>query len=249
MVSFIVFVFGSVIGSFLNAVIWRLDKNKSVLKGRSICPQCKHVLSAQDLIPVISFVLLKGRCRYCRKPISFQYPIVEVATGLVFVLLLGFIGVHLLHLVIVWAIAALLIVIFVYDLKHFIIPDSMVFASIVLAGVWQILQGGIISGLIAGFGAAAFFLLLFLISKGTWMGFGDVKLVLFMGLFLGWPTILVALFAAFLVGAVVGVTLVAFKKKDMKSEVPFGPFLILGTVFAFVWGSALADWYFNLLMI
>ena len=249
MVSFIVFVFGSVIGSFLNAVIWRLDKNKSVLKGRSICPQCKHVLSAQDLIPVISFVLLKGRCRYCRKPISFQYPIVEVATGLVFVLLFGFIGVHLLHLVIVWAIAALLIVIFVYDLKHFIIPDSMVFASIVLAGVWQILQGGIISGLIAGFGAAAFFLLLFLISKGTWMGFGDVKLVLFMGLFLGWPTILVALFAAFLVGAVVGVTLVAFKKKDMKSEVPFGPFLILGTVFAFVWGSALADWYFNLLMI
>ena len=192
------FIFGLLVGSFLNAVIWRFDKAESVFRGKSICPHCKHVLSTKDLIPLVSFVLLKGRCRYCEEKISFQYPIVEMATGFIFAFLLWWIGLNPISLILLWALSALLIVIFVYDLKHFIIPDTMVFAAIILAGVWQVAQGGLINGILAGFGAAFFFLILFLISRGRWMGFGDVKLALFMGLFLGWPNILVALFSAFL---------------------------------------------------
>lgn len=245
----VTFIFGLIVGSFLNAVIWRLGKKESVFRGRSICPQCKHVLSAKDLIPLVSFALLKGRCRYCKKPISFQYPLVELATGVIFAFLLWWIGLNPVSVALLWVLAALLIVIFVYDLKHFLIPDMMVFGAIFLAVVWQVLQGELIGGIVAGLGAAFFFFMLFLISRGKWMGFGDVKLALFMGLFLGWPNILVALFAAFLVGSVVGGVLVAFKKKGMKSEVPFGPFLIGGTALAFVFGDALVDWYLNLLMI
>ncbi|MCP6726994.1 MAG: prepilin peptidase [Patescibacteria group bacterium] len=245
----VVFILGLIIGSFMNAVIWRMGTGLSVLKGRSVCPHCKHTLRLTDLIPVVSIVLLRGKCRYCSKPISIQYPVVEVATGFIFAFLLWFIGLNILELLVLWILASLLIVIFVYDLKHFIIPDTMVFGSIFLAVVWQVIQGDIISGLISGIGAAAFFFLLFFISKGTWMGFGDVKLALFMGLFLGWPNIIVALFIAFLVGAMVGVALVALKKKGMRSEVPFGPFLLFGSAIAFVLGNTLVDWYYNLLMV
>jgi len=244
-----IFIIGLIVGSFLNAVIWRLDKEKSVFKGRSICPDCKHTLSFFDLIPLLSFLSLSGRCRYCQKSISPQYPLVELATGVVFTFLFWFVGFNFLQLTFLLVVSALLIVIFVYDLKHLLIPDTMVFSAIILSALWLLFKGDIINGLIAGLGAAFFFLLLFLVSRGTWMGFGDVKLALFMGLFLGWPNILVALFAAFLSGAVVGVFLVLAQKKGMRSEVPFGPFLIGGTVLAFVCGSGIVDWYLNFLMI
>jgi leader peptidase (prepilin peptidase)/N-methyltransferase len=148
-------------------------------------------------------------------------------------------------------IACFLIVIFIYDLKHYIIPDQVIYPAIVLVFLYNIYQFAInnqqltINNFLSAFGAAAFFLTIVLISRGKWMGIGDIKLAFFMGLFLGFPDILVALFLAFLIGAAVGLILIALGKKTLKSEVPFGPFLVTGTFLALFWGEKMIDIYFN----
>src|SRR3989344_2843176 len=255
MVSFIVFVFGLVVGSFLNSVIYRLEQGESALKGRSYCPHCKHSLSWYDLIPLLSFVLLKGKCRYCKAPISWQYPLVELATGILFVATWPDQVIHNLagpSLIYLWVVASLLIVIFVYDLKYYLIPDKGLYTALALVLAWRALEswnaGAFDFSLALGAVPALFFLALVLASKETWMGMGDAKLVLFMGLFLGWPNILVALFFAFLAGAAVGVSLMLLKKKHLGSKVPFGPFLIAGTFLALLAGDFFVDWYLSLLV-
>ena len=131
----LVYIFGLIVGSFLNCVIYRLEEGKSFLKGRSFCPDCKHTLSWQDLIPLLSFLILKGKCRYCKKPISWQYPLVELATGILFILILNFStrpgG------VILFVVSCFLIVIFVYDLKHYIIPDKIIYPAIAIALIFN----------------------------------------------------------------------------------------------------------------
>ena len=257
------FIFGLIIGSFLNAVVYRLESGDSVLRGRSYCPHCKHTLGWQDLIPVVSFFLLRGQCRYCKEKISWQYPVVEIATASLFLLSFKFqvsnfnqiSSIEILNLFYLWAIAALLVVLFVYDLKHYILPDKIVFPAIgiVLAyrvfEVWGLGFAWDLGFVVSGFAAALFFFAIFALSRGRAMGFGDVKLAAFMGLFLGWPNILVALFVAFFVGAIIGIGLMLLKKKGLKSEVPFGPFLIGGTFAALFFGDALVDWYLALGMI
>ncbi|MBI2577542.1 MAG: prepilin peptidase [Candidatus Wildermuthbacteria bacterium] len=291
----IVFVLGLIVGSFLNVVIWRLQTGESVAKGRSYCPRCRHQLAWYDLMPVLSFAMLRGRCRYCKKPISIQYPLVELGTAMVFFLIAnyqfpllrqGFGGqvisneiavgpAQFASLLYLFAIASLLIVIFVYDLKHFLIPDKILFPAIGLAFAWKVFEHvqfsqvserglvlldpinmffgfGIVNPLMNALFAAligfGFFLAVFAVSRGRWMGFGDVKLALFMGLFLGWPNLLVALFVAFVVGAIIGIVLISLKRKGLKSEVPFGPFLIFGTLAAFLWGDFLLQKYFEIIM-
>lgn len=256
MISFIVFVLGLLVGSFLNSVIYRLEKGESALQGRSYCPHCKHTLSWQDLVPVLSFVLLRGKCRYCSKPISFQYPLVELVTGALFVFVYALVGLSL-NGAYLFAIASLLVVIFIYDLKHYLIPDKILYPAIALAGAWRLFEvwslgdWGLIEiwSLVIGILPTLFFLAIYLLSRGAWMGFGDVKLAVFMGLFLGWPNILVALFIAFLLGAGVGITLILARKKNLRSQVPFGPFLIMGTFLALFFGNAIVDWYLGLLMV
>lgn len=260
MMGVFVFLLGLCVGSFLNAFVYRLEKGESAFKGRSYCPKCKHQLSWIDLIPVLNFLFLKGRCRYCKKPISFQYPIVELSTGLLFAALLLLLNPQNASQYISFAlflfIASGLVAIFVYDLKHFLIPDVVVYpligASLLFLSVKSMEQGTLnplVSGIASALGAAGFFFMLFLVSKGTWMGFGDVKLALFMGLFLGWPLILPALFLSFFLGALVGIVLILLKKKKWKSQVPFGPFLITGTFLALFFGKELVDYYFQLLVV
>jgi len=292
MIPFFVFVFGLAVGSFLNVVIYRMparrslgeggEQRESVLKGRSYCPHCKHGLAWYDLIPLLSFLFLKGRCRYCppsgdvpkghKQRISFQYPLVELATGLLFLgtfLLIFPWFPQVLNLLYLWAIASLLVVIFVYDLKHYIIPDKVIFPAIGLAFFWRVFEQfefgildlfrisnfefgislPLVQSIVAGIGASLFFFAIYVFSKGRAMGFGDVKLAFFMGLFLGFPSILVALFVAFLFGGVLGLALILAKKKSMKSEVPFGPFLVLGTFVALFWGEHLLDWYLNMFLV
>lgn len=254
MISLLVFLFGLAAGSFLNAFIYRTEKGGSVLRGRSCCLDCKHVLSWHDLIPVLSYVFLWGKCRYCNGSISLQYPFVELAGGLLFVGTLWFALPNLtatfpvfILLGYLWIIASLLVVVFVYDLKHFIIPDKVVYPAIAFAVAYQALSGpeAFWNAAAAGVGAAVFFLAIYLLSKGRAMGFGDVKLALFMGLFLGFPVILVALALAFGAGALVGLIFIAAGKKTMRSQVPFGPFLVLGTFVALFWGNALVDFYLS----
>ena len=278
MISFVVFLFGLAVGSFLNAFIYRLEVQQklrllpynrkkmsiTVMRGRSFCPSCSHTLAWYDLIPLVSFTLLQGKCRYCTKPISAQYPLVELATGILFVFVLLKLGLvihaltefsstQILELFYLWAIVSFLVVIFVYDLKHFIIPDKVLYPAIGLVLFWwtllhfQIVENltrlSFLQALFVGLGAAGFFGAIYLLSKGRAMGFGDVKLALFMGLFLSWPNILVALSLAFGAGAIVGLALIFFKRKTMRSEVPFGPFLIAGTFAALFWGEQLVNFY------
>ena len=249
-----VFLFGLVIGSFLNCVIYRLEEEKSFLKGRSFCPSCKHILSWADLVPVLSFIFLGGKCRYCNKKISWQYPLVELATGTLFFLIFFKFGAWNLESFYYLLISSLLIIVFVFDLKHYIIPDGVIYTAIVISLLYNLIYSlflisnpqALIQPLLAAFLAAGFFLLIVFISKGQWMGVGDIKLAFLMGLFLGWPNILVALFLAFFIGAVVGIGLIILKKKGLKSEVPFGPFLTIGTFLALFFGGEMLAWYFSL---
>ena len=249
---FIAFFFGLTLGSFLNCVIYRLETGGNFLKGRSFCPYCKHSLSFWDLIPVLSFFILKRKCRYCQKLISWQYPLVELGTAILFLAIFYyFISLGFFYTFFLFFVACLLILIFVYDLKHYIIPDSLIFSVISIAFFYNIYSffannQSFLNPFLAGLGAAIFFLLIVLISGGKWMGVGDVKLAFFIGLFLGYPNILIALFLAFFIGAIIGIGLIILKRKTLKSEVPFGPFLIIGTFLALFWGMPIIDWYFNL---
>ncbi len=258
-----IFVFGLCIGSFLNCVLYRLETNQSFLKGRSFCPHCKHSLTWQDLVPVLSFLFLRGACRYCGKKISIQYPVVEISTGLLFLLTVNFqlSGIHfknVAELFLALYVLCSMILIFVYDLKHFLIPDKVLFPVICVTFFYRLFENLFVLKLISNFayignymgaaiGASLFFAIIFFISKGQWMGFGDVKLTILMGLLLGFPNILVALFLAFFFGAVIGLALICLQKRGLKSEVPFAPFLIVGTFMALFWGAPIIDWYLNFL--
>ncbi|MBU3964475.1 prepilin peptidase [Patescibacteria group bacterium] len=270
----LIFIFGLIVGSFLNCVIYRLEKKESFLHGRSFCPNCKHSLAWYDLIPLLSFILLRRKCRYCHKSISWQYPIIETATGALFLLIFNFSaqggqaifneisifnssamsslpnGFQFLNFVYYLLIACFLIVIFVYDLKHFIILDKVLIPAIAISLIYRLVgalflnnQLSIINYLLSAFGAAGFFLLIYLISKGKWLGFADVKLVILLAMILGWPKIALSLFLSFFIGAIIGIGLIVFSGKKLKSEVPFAPFLITGTLIALFWGQHLIDWY------
>lgn len=254
MVYILLFFIGLAVGSFLNTVCWRLHTGQNLLVSRSHCPGCKKVLAWYDLIPLLSFSLTYGRCRYCGKKISWQYPLVELSTGVLFVLVGWWIfeGVlvqplidYFIILLFYYFIVSVLIVIFVYDLKHFIIPDKVIYPAIIIAFGYQLIKGLWLNSLIAALLAAGLFLALVLVSYGKWMGLGDVKLACFMGLVLGWPNILAAIIIAFVLGGIVGIILIFAKKKILKSEIPFGPFLSAATLISIFWGEKLINWYLN----
>ncbi len=245
MISFVLFVIGLFVGSFLGVLVDRLPKDESVLKGRSYCEKCKKKLGAFDLIPLLSFIFLSGRCRYCKAPLSFYYPVIELTTGILFVLCYIFqffpqSGISLRETIFSLFIVSSLIVVFFTDLKYGIIPDKIIYPAIVISLLFIILNTKylILNTSLSALGAFLFFLLLFLITRGRGMGFGDVKLVFLMGLFLGFPKIIIALYLAFLTGALVSIILVIWGKKKLKGgTVPFGPFLVLGTLISFFFGN------------
>jgi len=232
-----IFVLGTVIGSFLNVVIIRLKAKKSIFKNRSHCVFCNKKLRWYELIPLMSFVMQLGKCRGCKKRFSWQYPLVELFTGLVFLILFIY------EFSFFWfIISCFLIILFVYDLKHYLVPDVIIYPAIILSFVFHFYF--IFPGLIG----AAFFLVIVLISKGKWMGMGDVKIGALMGLLLGFKLLIVALFLAFLVGALVSIALMIIKKKKLKSEIPFVPFLAGATFISLLWGNVLINWYLNLFL-
>ena len=225
-------VLGAILGSFLNALLFRYNTGRSVLRGRSQCMQCAHALGALDLVPIISYLALRGRCRYCDCRLSVQYPLIE-ATGVALGVL-----VYLQHpepaaFVLLLAAAMTLLFIFVYDLRHKIIPWSAsgLLALLALAHVWSL--GFDVWNFAAGPLLALPLFLLSLVSRGAWMGWGDSALELGLGWLLGITAGLTALVLAFWIGAAVGIALtVARRGYTMKSEVPFAPFLIAGAALA-----------------
>jgi leader peptidase (prepilin peptidase)/N-methyltransferase len=247
---FLFFVFGLIIGSFLNVVIYRLNTKKS-LGGRSACMACRSKLNWYELIPVFSFLGLGGRCRSCKTKISMQYPLVEFASGIVFAFLyLKFKAVLLVSLP-VFALTffyyafmfSLLLVIAVYDLKHKIIPDqlSLALGTLSFFGLFLFDSFGFhthtptLLEFSSGVLIALPFALLFFVSAGTWMGFGDAKLALGLGWFIGLSRALSGLLVAFWSGAIVGIILMFIGPHyKMKSEIPFAPFLVFSTLVAFI---------------
>ncbi len=276
--NFAVFILGTAVGSFLNVVIFRLENGGKIVNDRSKCRHCRHILAWYDLIPILSFILLRGKCRYCKRPISIQYPLVEIATGVLFLLIFNlqssiFSKFSIFNLQFLASsfyllfVGCSLIVIFVCDLKHYIIPDKVVYPAIGIAliyrlaeilnfGHWRLVEiwnlgseslATFLNPFIAAVGTGAFFLSIVLLTRGKGMGGGDVKLGFLIGLVLAWPLVLVALLFSFTLGSFVGIFLVLVGKKKMKSTIPFGPFMVAGTLITLFWGREILRMYFSLL--
>jgi leader peptidase (prepilin peptidase)/N-methyltransferase len=244
-------VLGLMFGSFLNVVVWRVPRGESVVHPGSHCPQCDTPIAPADNIPVVSWVVLRGRCRHCRAPISARYPLVELANGALWVAMALRFGTSWAlpaYLVLVSALLALSLI----DLDTFLLPNRIVYplavALVVLFGLAALLEDAgsdYLRALLGGLAAYAFFLAVHLIAPRG-MGFGDVKLSFSLGVALGWlswGTVLLGLFLGFLLGAVVGVALIATKVRTRRDHVPFGPFLAAGTVLAILFGEPLLDLY------
>jgi len=246
----IFFVVGLFFGSFLNVVIYRFPEMKDIILGRSYCPNCKKTLSAYDLIPFFSYIILAGKCRSCNKPISIQYPIVEVVTGFLFALSYYISGFSF-SLFFYLPTFMLLVLIFVYDLKHLEIPETfswlfLTFAILagLYAGIYSVdsfLLGGLVGGGILG--------ILVGISDERWMGSGDIKIGLGFGFLLGYPSALLFLFLSFVFGAVFGVVMILVKKGKLKTQIPFAPFLIIAAILTLLFGQKLIDLYLNFAII
>lgn len=226
------FVFGAIIGSFLNVVAYRYKTGMTV-GGRSKCFSCNKTLTWVELFPIFSFLIQKGKCRTCGSKISWQYPIVELTTGLLFALIFYFypplsLG-EAVTTIFYLFVTSLLVVITIYDAKHKIIPDALVYTFSGIA-LLHVFFSPSLSGFLSGPVLALPFFLIWLISKGKWMGLGDSKLILGIGWTLGMGMGLSAVILAFWIGAIMSVLwmLVVFKKFKTRYEIPFGPFLILG---------------------
>jgi len=242
LLNFFAFIFGAAVGSFLNVCIFRMPSKTSIIKPLSQCPHCHHPIRYYDNIPLISYIVLKGKCRDCSGKISWRYPLVELITAVLSLLLFLQFGLTL-RFLICFVFTAVLIIIAFIDLDHRIIPDILtlpgipvffllaVFAMKVdwleaLLGI--LIGGGILFAIAFGYE---------LISKREGMGGGDIKLLAMIGGFLGWKSLLFVLMVSSFLGAIVGVSIMIIKKQDMKYAVPFGPFLSAGAVAYFFWGD------------
>ncbi len=252
------FVLGLILGSFVNAAVWRIKNKKDLVLGRSECTHCHHELAWFDLIPVASWLALGGKCRYCKKKISPQYPLVELGVAAYFVLSLafwpyGFVGAVELLAFVVWLIAGIpLAILFIYDLRWLLLPDKITLPLIGLGLAMAVLHGlqatSVYAFMLDLFGSLAilsgFYLALYLISSGRWVGLGDVKLGAGLALLLcDWRLALIAFFLANLIGTLISLPAIMFKKIQRNSHIPFGPFLILGFILAGLFGQNIIDWY------
>lgn len=285
---FLIFVVGTLFGSFFNLISDRVVNGEPILFGRSRCDHCKKPLKSKNLIPFFSFLFQKGKSACCGEKISWVYPLSEALTGLAFVFAASFSGIvreinlingmAFFYLVSVFS---FYIILLLTDAKYRLLPDKIVYTAIVVtiifivtltfldlrayylklssdtfgqylieAGLWkshvEIVYRRLLVMFASSFLISLFFLLLILITKGRGMGGGDVKLGFLIGIFNGFPGNVLAIFLGFLLGSVYSLVLIAFKKKGLKDTVAFGPFLIAGSVVAFVWGQQILDWYIGL---
>lgn len=242
----ILFILGLSIGSFINALVYRLQSNKKIINDRSACPKCQHKLPWHDLIPLISFLMLKGRCRYCQKRILWQYPLIEFLTGIIFILPIIQLP-EIVPILIYLIFACILMIIFAYDLRYMLIPDKITIPAILIAVAAQMFLNfkfhHLLNLVLAAGLASAFFLAQFIVSKGSWIGGGDIRLGFLMGLILGWPNIIVGVFLAYIIGAFFTLPLVIVGRKGMKSPVPFGVFLTAATIITLLWAKTIVQWY------
>jgi leader peptidase (prepilin peptidase) / N-methyltransferase len=239
--------FGAIVGSFLNVCIYRLPLGKSVVWPASACPHCNRGLAWYENIPVASFLVLRGRCRTCARPIGWRYPLIEALTAVMFAAAWWFFGPGIL-LVSRLLFGCALIVLFAIDFEHHLLPNVITLPGIVIGFVFSVFAepGWIASaiGILLGGGS------LFLIAEAYYrlrheegLGMGDVKMLAMIGAFLGWKLVLVTLFLASVSGSIIGVAVMAVKRGGLKYALPFGTFLAIGAAVAAVAGDFLVDWY------
>ncbi len=253
----LLFLLGLAFGSFLSVLIIRLKKKQpGIILGHSSCPACHHRLRVIDLIPLISSLLQKGQCRYCQHKISSFYPLVELATGLIF-FSIGYKFLVLEQLTTSYPLflflfySLVLIVTFFYDFLYLEIPDEVLLPGILIAFLASFLPTPFtpepLNALLGALIPTLFFLAQILISKGKWLGGGDLRIGAFMGLILGWKMVLVALILSYLIGSILSLSLIGFKKIKFKDQIAFGPFLVLGTFGTIFLGPELLYWYLHLI--
>lgn len=237
---------GLILGSFLSLLIPRLHhEEKGIVKGRSQCPECKNTLGVLELIPVLSFFIQVGKCRHCKNPISWWYPIIELSTAATFLWMALRFEDPL--TVAMWcAMMWVLLYIFFYDLRYKEIHDLVLFPALFAAFGFSFYVGDPVSSLIGGSIGLLFFGVQFLASRGRWLGSGDLIIGAYMGLMLGWEWMLVALFSAYMLGSIVGVGLMVTGRAQGKTALALGPFLVVGSMIAFACGDALINLYLGL---
>ena len=245
---FVLGLLGLIVGSFSNVCIYRIPRNESIIYPASHCPKCRTTIKPIDNIPLLSYILLKGRCRNCGSKISIQYPVVEFLTGLIYLIIYLIYGLSVQSLVYIILSSALIIIAFI-DLQEQIIPDVISLPGIVVglilsfivpyisfinSALGALVGGGIIL-IIAWVGSIIF--------KKEAMGGGDVKLAAMIGAFLGWRYIIISLFLGFFLGALTGIILIITKIKKREDAIPFGPFIALGSIITLLWGEKILLWY------
>ena len=256
-----IFFFGLFFGSFANVVILRLhEEEKGILSGKSYCPKCKHNLGFWDLFPVFSWVFLGGKCRYCKNPISWQYPLVELLMGLLWVFLIYFSGItfeslfqnteNIIQFFYLLLFGFFFLVMFVADLRFYEVFRYITIPLLIITTLmlpfgftpdWQSALLGVV--ILAGFFILQILISRYIItSRGDWVGEGDIDFAVLMGLILGWKVGLISLFLAYFIGAIAGVSLMVVKGKDAQ-QIPFGPFLLLSLLICMFWGQDILDFY------
>jgi len=244
----LIFILGLIVGSFSNVCIYRIPRNESIIYPASHCPKCSSPIKPVDNIPLLSFILLKGRCRHCGSRISIRYPIVEFLTGLIYLIIYLIYGLSVQTLIYIILSSALIIIAFI-DLNEEIVPDVISLPGIVIGFIISFfvpyisfidsalgiaVGGGLI--LIIGLGGSVIF-------KKEAMGGGDVKLAAMIGAFLGWRYVIISLFLGFFLGALAGIFLILSKIKSREDAIPFGPFIVLGSFITLLWGEKIISWY------
>ncbi|KYO65838.1 prepilin peptidase [Thermovenabulum gondwanense] len=238
------FILGAIIGSFINVVVYRVPQKMSIVYPSSHCPFCKKRLEVFELIPVVSFLLQKGRCRNCGERIPIRYFFIELLTGILFTLLFFKFGYNLSFIKFALFVSVLLSLTFI-DLEHYILPDEIIIFGLVCGIIFVFIEKNFYTSLLGGLIGFTFMAVIFLLSRGG-MGGGDVKLALLIGLFTGIRFILLSILTSFVVGAFIGIILIFIKRKNLKDPIPFGPFLSLGAIFSILFGEELLKYYFNL---
>jgi leader peptidase (prepilin peptidase)/N-methyltransferase len=243
---------GLVVGSYLNVVVHRLPREESTVLPRSRCPRCGALIRARDNLPLVSFLLLRGRCRICRGPISWRYPLVEATTAVLFVACLKAFGLHW-HALVAAFFGCLLIALAAIDLEHYLLPDLITLPGLAIGlllsigGVWIPWRDAVAGAALGGGGLWLLAKAWYLLRREEGLGLGDVKMLAMVGAFLGWQGVLVTVFLASLAGASVGLTLIALGRMEMSSKLPFGVFLGVAGLAALFLGPSLVAAYARLL--
>ena len=244
MIYIAVFIFGLIIGSFLNVVIYRVPRNQSIINPPSHCPHCNTKLKWYDMIPLLSYIILKGKCRYCGTKISFQYPLVEFLAGITFVIVFQKFGWSFQF--VKWIIfAVLLFVTGAIDLIEGVIPDVIVVPGLITGVIFSIFNGksSFLQSIYGLLFMAVFFLIIILLTRGG-MGWGDLTLGIMIGSFLGFKLSLITLVFSFIIGAISGLILIVLRKKGRKDAIPFGPFLSIAAFVASIYGYRILEIYY-----